>query len=81
MDYFGANLPSPENHKIYFDYGTEGLDAYYEPYQNLMDEKMQEAGFFKKKNWMTKKFDGADHNEKSWRERLHIPFKFLLGKE
>lgn len=31
-DYLANNLPSPSTHKIYFDYGTETLDALYEPF-------------------------------------------------
>ena len=30
--YMNANLPNPKNHKIYFDYGTETLDAGYLKY-------------------------------------------------
>lgn len=73
-----ATLPSPSNHKIYFDFGTIGLDAQYEPFQNQVDKIMVEKGYQKNDNWMTEKFEGADHNEKSWKERIHIPLKFLL---
>ncbi len=24
-------------------------------------------------------FDGAEHSERAWRERVHIPLEFLLG--
>lgn len=71
-------LPSPDNHKIYFDFGTVGLDAQYEPFQIQVDKMMVEKGYKKNENWMTEKFEGADHNEKSWNERIHIPLKFLL---
>jgi hypothetical protein len=30
--------------------------------------------------WITLRFEGADHSPRTWRERLHIPLKFLLGK-
>lgn len=72
------NLPSPENHKIYFDFGTETLDAQYEPFQNQVDSIMVTKDYLKDSNWMTEKFEGASHDEKSWRERIHIPLKFLL---
>jgi len=29
-------------------------------------------------NWKTLKFEGMDHSETLWRERLHIPITFLL---
>jgi len=35
---------------------------------------------FGPKNWITKKFEGADHSEKAWRERLDVPLVFLMGK-
>ena len=79
IDYFGKNVPDPKNHKIYFDYGTETLDQYYEPYQLKIDSIMRLKGYTES-NWKTLKFEGKDHSEDSWRERLHIPVTFLLGK-
>lgn len=79
-DYLKNNLPDPKTHKIYFDFGTKGLDAKYEPHQNRIDKVMETAGYTHWRNWITQKFDGADHNETSWRERIHIPLQFLLEK-
>ncbi len=79
MSYLRRNLPDPKTHKIYFDYGTETLDALYEPYQKKADEVMRSRGYTEK-NWITQKFEGADHSENAWKERLHIPFTFLLAK-
>jgi predicted alpha/beta superfamily hydrolase len=73
------NLPDPETHKLYFDYGTEALDALYGPYQKRMDEYLRQAGYVENKNWMTLKFEGADHSEKAWRARVEIPLSFFLG--
>lgn len=73
------SLPSPENHKIYFDFGTEGHDAQYEPFQNEVDQMMIEKAYVTGSNWMTKKYQGASHSEKSWKERIHIPLQFLLN--
>jgi len=79
IEYMKKNLPSPKEHKIYFDYGTETLDATYEPFQLKADEVMKAKGF-KQKNWLTKKFVGDDHSEKAWAKRVDIPLIFLLGK-
>ncbi|MHA7057643.1 alpha/beta hydrolase [Aquimarina sp. M1] len=73
-----TTLPDPETHTIYFDFGTETLDAQYEPYQKKVDQMMIDKGYTEGKNWITKKFEGAAHNEKSWNERVHIPLQFLL---
>jgi enterochelin esterase-like enzyme len=79
VTYLKTNLPNPEKHKLYFDYGTATLDALYEPAQLKVDAVMAEKGWTSK-NWMTRKFEGADHSEKSWRKRLNIPLEFLLSK-
>jgi len=79
VDYLGENLPDPGTHKLYFDYGTETLDAMYEPFQQQVDSVMRAAGYTDK-NWKTLKFEGADHSENAWKERLHIPLTFLLEK-
>jgi predicted alpha/beta superfamily hydrolase len=77
--YLDIKLPALKTSKIYFDYGTVALDALYEPHQKVIDALMISKGFTVK-NWITKKFEGADHSEKSWAKRLDIPIVFLLGK-
>jgi len=76
--YLADHLPDPKTHKIYFDYGTHTLDAFYEPCQLQVDEVMQRKGY-DSKNWVTRKFPGASHSEASWKARLDIPLVFLLG--
>jgi hypothetical protein len=43
-----------------------------------MDGHLRKAGYTEQ-NWMTRRFDGADHNEAAWRARVEIPLEFLLG--
>lgn len=78
LDYIKDNLPEPEKHKIYFDYGTVGLDSLYEPYQLEVDKLMVTLGY-SDRNWLSRKFEGADHSERSWKARLSTPLKFLLN--
>ncbi|MGH9932455.1 MAG: alpha/beta hydrolase [Pyrinomonadaceae bacterium] len=80
IDYLKTHLPDARTHKFYFDYGTETLDANYEPYQLKMNEVMRNAGYKEGENWVTKKFLGADHTERSWSKRVDIPLIFLLHK-
>lgn len=80
VDYFAGVLPKPGVHRLYFDFGTETLDAAYEPFQRRMDDHLRRAGYTADQDWMTRKFEGHEHCEKSWRERVHIPLMFLLGK-
>lgn len=75
--YLEQNLPNPNNHKIYFDYGTETLDQYYLPFQHRVDEVLALKGY-NKSNSMNLKFIGHDHSENSWNQRLQIPVEFLL---
>jgi len=67
LDDFAAHLPDPATHRYYFDYGTETLDAEYEPYQLRADEILRKAGYVAGTNWITRKFPGAEHSEKAWR--------------
>lgn len=79
FDYMKKHLPNPKNHKVYFDCGDQTLDALYPPLQKKADAIMVEKGFTPK-NFMTKVFQGKDHTENSWAERLTIPLEFLLKK-
>lgn len=77
--YLEQKLPSPKNHKIYFDYGTETLDKYYLPFQSTVDELLKKKGY-SEVNSKNLKFEGHDHSENSWNQRLQIPIQFLLKK-
>ena len=77
--YLKTHLPNAKNHKMYFDYGTATLDALYQTLQPKADEIMKIKGY-DNTNWMTKKFEGDDHSEKSWRNRFEVPILFMLGK-
>ncbi len=76
-EYLNQHVPNPETHLLYFDYGTETLDALYEPYQKMIDSIMVKNKY-SDENWKTLKFEGEDHSEKAWSKRLDIPLKFLL---
>jgi predicted alpha/beta superfamily hydrolase len=79
LRYLQSNLPDPKKHKLYFDCGDQGLDALYPPVQNKVDDLMQSKGYTTK-NWVTHYFNGKDHSEKAWNERLDIPLLFLLSR-
>ena len=80
IDYIAKHLPTPGAHKFYFDFGTETLDAGYEPYQRRMDAVMKSAGYTEGRDWVTRKFPGAEHSEKYWRARVELPLEFLLSR-
>ncbi|HVV54091.1 MAG TPA: alpha/beta hydrolase-fold protein [Mucilaginibacter sp.] len=78
LQYLKTHLPSPKDHKIYFDHGTKTLDAQYKPFQDQADAIMKAAGYTEK-NWISRVYPGADHSENSWRKRLDVPLLFLLS--
>ncbi|RZJ65777.1 MAG: alpha/beta hydrolase [Flavobacterium sp.] len=78
ISYLKKKLPAPATHKIYFDLGSEGIDANYGTTQKKVDAIMTQKGYTTK-NWMTKEFPGDDHSEKSWAARLAQPLIFLMG--
>jgi len=80
IEYLKKHLPDPTTHRFYFDYGTATLDSSYEPFQLKMDEVMQAAGYELNRNWVTRKFAGAEHSEKAWRQRVDISILFFLQK-
>ena len=79
IDWFGAQLPDPEPHRLYFDHGTATLDAKYPPYQARMDAVLRAGGYREGDNWITRSFEGAEHNEAAWRARLEVPLRYLLA--
>lgn len=79
VDYIRQAMPRPNGRRIYFDYGTETLDSTYEPFQVKADAVLREKGYGPK-NWVTRKFEGEEHSERSWRKRADVPIRFLIGK-
>ncbi|PKO05399.1 MAG: hypothetical protein CVU41_12245 [Chloroflexi bacterium HGW-Chloroflexi-3] len=79
INYLRTHLPDPASHKLYFDFGTVGLDAEYEPYQIKVDKVLHKGGYRERVNWITRKFEGDDHHELFWRKRVHIPLRYLLS--
>ncbi|WP_374689173.1 alpha/beta hydrolase [Promineifilum sp.] len=77
--YLRDTLPPPGTHRLYFDHGTETLDALYAPIQAEVDGAMAAAGYTRGRDWLTLPFPGARHFEKDWQERVHIPLRFLLA--
>ncbi|SHG99075.1 Putative esterase [Winogradskyella jejuensis] len=79
FDYMKKNLPEAGTHKLYFDYGNKTLDQYYPKYAPNVDDILKEKGYTDtdSKNLF---FEGTNHSEHSWNQRLNQPFVFLLGK-
>lgn len=79
LPYLQTHLPAPGSHRLYFDFGTETLDAFYEPHQRKVDAVLRTSGLVEGRDWFVGKFEGAGHNEMAWRARLDVPLRFLFG--
>lgn len=75
-----AGLSVPAGVRLWFDYGTEGLDADYAPTHAAVREALLADGLIEGEDFEMRAYDGADHNETSWRARLKDPLRFLYGK-
>ena len=79
--YFKDHLPEAGKHNIYFDFGTETLDKYYEPHQNAIDTIMMDKGYTRGEDWLTVKFPGEEHTEVAWRKRVNFPLMYFFKPE
>jgi len=76
--YFGRKLPPAGAHRIYFDHGTGTLDARYPALQRQVDALMRARGYTAR-DWQTRVFPGAIHDEAAWAARLDQPLAFLFA--
>jgi enterochelin esterase-like enzyme len=76
--YLRPHLASPCGHRLYFDHGTETLDAQYAAYQARIDRVVTSRGYRPDVNWMVRSYPGQKHNEISWASRVDVPLLFLL---
>ncbi|MEO1516955.1 MAG: alpha/beta hydrolase-fold protein [Bacteroidota bacterium] len=79
LHYLETHLPTPHDHKIYFDCGDQTLDRLYPDIQKKADQIMAKKGY-DTSNWSTRFFPGEDHSENAWSKRVHVPLTFLFGR-
>jgi len=75
-----ANEPMPSGQRLYFDYGSKGLDFFYEMPTKTVIEWLEGQGYEQGKSIKIKKFEGADHNETAWRARVGEQLEWMLGE-
>ncbi|HEU4967872.1 alpha/beta hydrolase, partial [Sphingomonas sp.] len=76
--YLAPALPAPATHKLYFDHGSETLDANYARYQDRVDVVVARRGYRQWDSTLSLSFPGQKHNEISWASRVAVPLQFLL---
>jgi enterochelin esterase-like enzyme len=79
LAYLQPRLTGRLRPRLYFDYGTTTLDAWYEPHQQRVDSLLR-AVRYPRQRWLTRKYAGAAHNEAAWQQRVAVPLRFLLGR-
>jgi enterochelin esterase-like enzyme len=76
--YLGQRLGKPAGRRLWMDHGTETLDAYYDPWQRRIDAKLIELGWRKGRDFESRVYPGAAHEENAWAARLDDIFAWLL---
>ena len=79
--WFAARLGAPDGRRVWLDHGTATLDQFYAPYQQVVDARFAGAGWVKGRDWESKVYEGAEHEENAWAARLPEIFGWLLAKD
>ncbi|MHA7900139.1 MAG: alpha/beta hydrolase [Henriciella sp.] len=75
--YLAASALDPEKHTIWFDHGTETLDAAYPPHAEAMEAWFRAQGWARDQA-VFRAFPGTDHSEAAWADRFDLILTFLL---
>jgi hypothetical protein len=79
FNYMRDKLPSPETHKFYFDFGTEGMDRFYGEFEDEVNAVFAEKGY-SSDSFINNRVEGGNHSEEFWSKRFDVPLLFLLKK-
>jgi enterochelin esterase-like enzyme len=74
-----AGLTVPRGTRYWFDYGTLGLDSAYAPSHAQVRQWLRRQGLVEGRDFVIRRYEGATHNEASWRARLDDPITFLFS--
>lgn len=67
----------PKETRIYFDYGTHGLDECYEGYHSELGAILREKGWKSGAEFLITRIADGSHGEISWRARFGAALRFL----
>ena len=71
-------LPQPGEHYLWLDHGDAGLDATYQPFQEVADARLVERGWAPYVE--SHVYPGADHHERDWAHRVDQVLTFWLTR-
>ncbi|HEV8125310.1 MAG TPA: alpha-amylase family glycosyl hydrolase [Gemmatimonadales bacterium] len=75
-----AGLRAPAGARYRFDYGSLGLDSAYTPTHEVVRAWLLRQGKVEGQDFVIRRYEGATHNEASWRARMDDELTFLFGK-
>jgi enterochelin esterase-like enzyme len=75
-----AGMRVPRGARYRFDYGSLGLDSAYGPTHAAVRGWLLREGLVEGRDFVIRRYEGATHNEASWRARLDDPLTFLFGR-
>ena len=76
--YVERELGKPSGRRIWFDHGTETLDAFYRPYQENLDAALLANGWRKGRDFSSTVYEGTPHEENAWAARMDDIFEWML---
>lgn len=80
QDFVTHDLGRPRRRHIWFDHGTETLDRFYEPYQQVVDAALIANGWKRDRDFASRVYSSAAHEENAWAARLDEVFGWLLDR-
>jgi enterochelin esterase-like enzyme len=72
-------LGKPQGRRLWLDHGTQTLDSFYAPYQQVFDAALLQTGWRKGRDFSSKVYPGTPHDENAWAARLDEVFVWMLN--
>ena len=76
--YLTQHLGKPGGRRLWMDHGDKTLDAAYPAWQPLIDQDVAALGWKKGRDFESRVYPGAAHEENAWAARLDDIFGWLL---
>ena len=74
-----ARLGPPRGRRLWMDHGTATLDAAYGPWQDAIDADLTALGWRRDRDFVSRVYPGAAHEERAWAARMDDIFAWLLS--
>ena len=78
--WFATRLGKADGRRLWMDHGTATLDSSYAPYQQAIDARLSASGWKRGRDWESRVYLGAEHDEDAWARRLPEVFTWLLAR-